>query len=176
MFKPNSRADLFPLLQNQKGEVFQLAKLSHRHHAIMDYMLANPVARMPEIAEHFKVSPAWLSTVRNSDLFKARFAERRKLMDEDHSNRISQKMMDLAEKGIDKLTDIIEDDEQDGRLKLDASKMALESLGFLGKGAQAPAPTQPAVQVNIDSSSFAQAREKAIAGHKADPRVLENKE
>lgn len=168
MFEPTVNEDLYPSL-HEMDEGFTLQKLSHRHHAIMDYMLAHPVKRQPEVAAYFKVTPAWLSTVRNSDLFKARFAERRRLMDEDQSTRIASRLADVAEDGIEALSDIIADEEQDGRLKLDATKMALESLGFLGKGKVHGEPQQaaPAIQVNVGLSVFEKAREKAIQGSRA---------
>lgn len=172
--KPN--ADQYPALYNQAGEVYQLKKLSHRHHAIMDFMLANPQLPMHAIAEHFGVTQAWLSTVRHSDLFKARLAERRQLMDQDQAHRIGSKLQTLAEKGIDALCDIVDDEEQTADAKLNATKTALEAIGFLGKGAQQASGAQsqqPAVQVTINNDAFQQARETAMGGHKA--HVIEMK-
>jgi hypothetical protein len=167
--KPN--ADQFPSLHNAEGNVVQLQRLTHRHLAIMDFMLANPVVPMSQVAVHFKVSQAWLSTVRNSDLFVARLNERRKLMDEDQAYRIGTKMAALAEKGIDAMSGIMEDVDQSATVKLDATKTALETLGFLGKNAQPAAPQQAPVQVNIGMSAFESAREKAMLGHRTRPAL-----
>ena len=171
--KPN--ADQYPTLHDSEGNALQLKRLGHRHLAIMDFMLANPVVPMSAVADEFRVSPAWLSTVRNSDLFVARLNERRKLMDEDQAFKITRKLGALAEKGLDALTHIVEDEEQSASVKLDATKTALEAIGFLGKASQAqPAQTAP-VQVNIGADVFQQAREKALQGHQTRP-LLENKQ
>lgn len=166
--KPN--ADQYPALYSESGEVYQLKKLSHRHHAIMDFMLANPTLPMSKVAEHFGVTQAWLSTVRHSDLFKARLAERRMMMDQDQAHRIGSKLQTLAEKGIDALCDVVKDEEQTADAKLNATKTALEAIGFLGKTA-APASGaqgQPAqVNISINNDAFQQARETAMGGHKA---------
>lgn len=169
--KPN--ADQYPTLHDSSGNAAQLRRLGHRHLAIMDFMLANPVVQMSAVAIHFKVSQCWLSTVRNSDLFIARLNERRRFMEEDQAFRIGTKMAILAEKGIDTMTEIMDDEEQTATIKLDATKTALEALGFLGKNSISAQPQAPAIQVNINSDVFLQAREKAIAGHKARP-MLEN--
>jgi hypothetical protein len=91
-------------------------------------------------------------------------------MDEDQARALTAKLANIADKGLTALTDIVEDEEQDGRLKLDATKTALEALGFLGKGRvngmdqQQP---QTAIQVNIGQSAFEVARERALMGSKA---------
>lgn len=167
--KPN--ADQYPALYSTTGEVYQLKKLSHRHHAIMDFMLANPQLPMSKVADHFGVTQAWLSTVRHSDLFEARLAERRRMMDQDQAFRIGTKLQTLAEKGIDALCDIVDDEEQTADAKLNATKTALEAIGFLGKGAQPSSGAQgqqPAVQVTINNDAFQQARQTAMSGHKAN--------
>lgn len=171
-----ANADTMPSLYDSGGNVVQLKRLTHHHHAIMDFMLANPTFTLDELAKHFKRTPAWVSTVRNSDLFQMRLKERRQLMDEDQAFRIGQKIAKVAEKGIEAMLDVVQDDEQDARVKLDATKTALEAIGFLGKGRTSssdPAQAAAPVQVNIGMSVFEQAREKAIAGHQARP-VLEN--
>ena len=68
-------------------------------------------------------------------------------MDEDHAARIGKKMMNLAEKGIDALADGMDDEEQSLSTKIDATKTALEALGFLGKASQGSqiSSTAPAV-------------------------------
>jgi hypothetical protein len=47
----------------------QIAKLSHRHEAILHFMIANPTVPASEVARRFNVTQAWLSVVKNSDAF-----------------------------------------------------------------------------------------------------------
>lgn len=180
MRTPRVDAALYPTLYDSSGKVFQLQKLSHRHLAIMDYMLAYPTKQMGQIADHFRVTPAWLSTVRQSDLFKQRFNDRRRLIEDDQHRKMNDKLLGLANDGLDTLVNIVKDKEQDGRLKLDATKIALESLGFLGKNRIADVNTPPAeakssqLTVHISFDAFAAAREAALSGHSAQP-VIEHK-
>jgi len=168
-------ADHFPLpFDDSEGNVVQLTRLTHRHHAIMDYMLANPTRKMSEVAAEFKVTGAWLSTVRNSDLFKARLAERRRLMDEDQAHRIGQKMFELAEDSIEAMSDIIADTDQDGKLKHEIAKTALENIGFLGKGAgQQSAEQKPPGLDHIEVSVLVEARQSAMGGSTARAKDID---
>lgn len=125
-------AEQFPMIYRE-GEGVQLKKLSHRHLAIMDWMLANPREKLGACADYFRVSAPWLSTVVNSDLFKERMAERRSLMEEHQTSRITQGLMDMAEDGILALGDVVKDKEIDPKTKTDITRMSLEALGFLGK-------------------------------------------
>lgn len=47
-----------------------IQKMSPRHEAILNFILANPTAKMGEVAAAFQVSPAWLSVVIHSDAFQ----------------------------------------------------------------------------------------------------------
>lgn len=124
-----------PLLESN-GNVVQLKKLNHKHMYIMDIMLANPTFTNNQIAELAGVTPAWCSTVINSDLFRARLAERRGLLDEEFNRRITSKVHNLAEKAIDCLQEALEDTGDQCLSHMDKHKVArtaLEAAGILGK-------------------------------------------
>lgn len=130
------------------GNVVQLKTLRPRHHAILDYLLANPRVPYGLVAEHFGVTQAWLSTVINSDLFRAQLSARRSLMD-DHINRdITSRLGILAKKGLDTMEAILDDEEASASTKLEIAKTSLTALGYLGKAS----PASP-VQVNIQSNT-----------------------
>lgn len=125
-------ADQFPLIY--RGEnVVQIKKLSHRHLAIMDWLLANPREKLSECAAHFGVSQAWLSTVINSDLFKARMADRRGAIEDLQHQQITSQLLDIAQDGLKAMHDVVRDDEVDPKTKHDISRTALEAIGVLGK-------------------------------------------
>ena len=126
-------AAAYPSYYDAKGERIQLKRLTHRHLSIMDYMLANPRLTLGELALYFGVTPAWLSTVRNSDLFRARMHERRRDMEQEAAMGINTRMVDMANSWITELEEALKDEEIDVCIKLDTTKMALEAIGFLGK-------------------------------------------
>lgn len=140
-------ADQFPLLHTPEGNVVQLKSLNHRHHAIMDWMLANPHRRLGECAQELGVTQAWLSTVINSDLFKARLALRREAIEDEQHRRLNARLLDIAEDGLEALHDHVRDGEIDPKTKQDITRMSLEAIGILGKRG---AGTQVTINNNAD--------------------------
>lgn len=135
------------------GQGVQLKSLRPKHHAIMDYLIANPSVPYGEVAKLFSVTPAWLSTVINSDLFQTQLYERRRLMDQALTASITDKLGRLAEKSLDSLEDAIDDEEVSISTKLDIAKTALQSMGFLGpKGGGIN--SAPSVQINTSNQTI----------------------
>lgn len=112
----------------------QLKSLRPHHHAIMDYILANPTDNYGSVARAFKVTQAWLSTVINSDLFQQQLQERRALLDKQVNDSIMSKLQKMAEKGLDNLLDAQDDEEVSVAVQHDITKTALSALGFLNNG------------------------------------------
>ena len=54
-----------------------IAKMSHKHEAILNYMLTNPTHPMSLVAGHFEVSQPWLSTIVHSHAFQDQLARRK---------------------------------------------------------------------------------------------------
>lgn len=167
------------------GNVVQLKTLRPRHHAIMDFMLANPRIPYSAVAAEFNVTQAWLSTVINSDVFRAQLSARRSLMDEHVNRNIVTRLQTLAQKGLTEMEAILDDEEVSASTKLDVAKTSLTALGYLGtKGAS---PVQVNIQTNnqttIASRSDilqaararmqAQALERAASAH--EPLTIEHK-
>jgi hypothetical protein len=54
-----------------------VAEVRYSHEAMIDVLIARPMATQREVARHFGYTEAWVSQVMASDSFKKRFAERR---------------------------------------------------------------------------------------------------
>lgn len=54
-----------------------IAEVGYSHDAMIDVLVARPMATQREIARHFGYTESWVSQVFASDSFKKRFAERR---------------------------------------------------------------------------------------------------
>ena len=54
-----------------------LSGVSYTHDAMIDVLIARPMATQREISRHFGYTESWISQVMASDSFKKRFAERR---------------------------------------------------------------------------------------------------
>ena len=53
-----------------------IQKVSHKHEAILNFLLANPTLQMGEVAVHFGVSFPWLSTIVHSHAFQDQLKRR----------------------------------------------------------------------------------------------------
>lgn len=140
-----------------------IKRLSMRHEAIIDYIVANPTARMADIAIYFKVSRSWLSIVVNSDAFKQKLAERQDLLFQHTVVPLQEKIAGLAHVGLDKLGDVLENT-QDPALIKSTTEGLLDRLGYSAKAVNAALNASPSnTQINnyysVDSNVLAQARE-----------------
>lgn len=59
------------------AESASIQKMSHRHEAIMNFMLANPLLKLSEVAGEFNVTQAWLSTIIHSHAFQDQLSKRK---------------------------------------------------------------------------------------------------
>lgn len=112
----------------------QIQSISHRHAAIADFLLTSPeVKNLDVLCQKMNVTRAWLSVVMNSDVFKEYYAKRRADWEARMHDEIGGKLLNLASQSIDKLSEIICDDETDPRLVHDVASKTLDRLGFAPK-------------------------------------------
>lgn len=100
----------------------KLVKLKYTHEAMVDLILAEPGVSDAELAEVFGYTPHWVCTVRNSDTFKARLAERRReVIDPMIRRTVQDRLEGVANHAIDVLS-----------AKLSAEQSASTAIGALG--------------------------------------------
>jgi len=169
-FAPSGRRYIAPIIK-RNGEIStarQITHLTNRHLAIMDFILANPRASMLEVAKEFEVSQSWLSTVRNSDLWRITYEERRNLLEEHQKIILADQLTAIASKGLGCLEDAIDDPDTTLASKIQITKLALEHSGMSN--------SKPAVSIKVDNSTtnnvvqIDEAKQSAIAAARA--RVL----
>lgn len=144
----------------------EISRLSYRHDAIMEWLIANPDKSLHECALTFGFTQAWLSTIIHSDVFRAKYAA---LL----ANRIDERIMPLRDKlvgitnrALDAIGDRLETPEiiETQDLK-EVATMGLRGLGYGGSR-----PATPPVNINIHSSvtveelRSARERYKQVAG------------
>ena len=64
-------------LDSTEASANAIQRVKYSHDIIIDYMIANPVHTLEEIAENFGYTAAWLGRIRNSDAFNVVLARRR---------------------------------------------------------------------------------------------------
>lgn len=137
----------------------QIKEVSHRHEAIIDWLLANPqVKNLQVLCDRLNVSRSWLSIVMRSDAFRAEYEKRRDEYNQLHADKVQSRLYEVALKGIEKVLDALDADEVDPRFALDSVDKATNRLGFSPSSGSRP---QVAINVGIvDKGLLASAREK----------------
>lgn len=122
------------------AESAQVQNLTVRHQAIMDLMIQNPMMKLGEIAQHFKMTQAWMSCVIHSDIFQAMLAEKMGVVFNETVLPIKEKLAVVANIALDKMINTLPA-ETDLRVLNTVAESTLDRLGF-------GAPKAPAVQIN----------------------------
>lgn len=116
----------------------QIQSISHRHEAIVDWLLANPGKRnMQALAEHIGFSRSWISIVMRSDVFREYYERRRLEFNGEMSRRIVEKQQIVTMKALDRLEAFLDDDESDLDARA-ASDIANKTAQMLGYGTKPP--------------------------------------
>ncbi len=125
--------------------------MREQHHKMIDWMLANYRGKgsLQLMADEFGYSYAYLSTVINSDMFKAELARRREMVNTIFAGKVVEQTYENASRSAKLLNDYLEaieatDDDFDPRLVLDINDRTMKQLGY--------APNKP-VHVNINDNS-----------------------
>lgn len=120
--------------------------------AIIDWMLANPGKTQVECAKHFGKAPNTIHMIVTSDLFRARFAQRRAEVNAELRDQIVDKTARVASKALDVIHERLVDNPASVPLSL-ANDIMGKTLDRLGFGQPAISPHQQVnVQVNVPVS------------------------
>lgn len=151
------------------AESVQVLNVNHWHKQLALYLIANPTARLPEVASHFEVTPSYISILRNSDAFKAYYDS---LVDKQLMGpcgdvvSLTAGMTALALERINQKLDTIGDVMPVGDL-VQIAETGLKRLGY-GANKNSPAPTVAVnVGVVVPRSELADARRLMEEAHGA---------
>jgi hypothetical protein len=125
----------------------QVQKLSITHDEIMDWCILHPGATLAEMGMYFGYSVSWLSQIVNSDLFQARYKERRGEIDAAVAADLPTRLRANAALALEKLGRHLETSEDPEFLMQIADK----SLHRLGYG-----PNKGALSVNTGNVTINQ--------------------
>jgi hypothetical protein len=135
----------------------EIQKLSVRHEAILDFLIANPTVSLGDVATKFGVTQPWLSCIIHSDAFQTKLREKQDVMFHHTVLPLREKMTVVAHMALDKVAQLMPL-ETELKTVQSVADSVLDRLGF---GAKAPAVqinnTQN-VQVNTLASELEEAR------------------
>ncbi|MBM3272848.1 hypothetical protein FJY94_06325 [Candidatus Kaiserbacteria bacterium] len=152
----------------------EIARTSPTHDQIALWLVENPGPRQTSrCAEYFGYTVAWMSTIINSDAFRARLAQVQEHCDAAVANDIPAKLRGVASLALDGLAEQLADAAQAPSIvhrefMRETADMALHRLGFApAKGPSGPTHIgQLNVQNNllpVDPEALARARERLSA-------------
>lgn len=147
-----------------------IKKVSHKHEAILDMMLANPQMKLRDIAREMGVSQSWLSCIIHSDAFQRRLSARQEEIFNATLLPLKDKIAGAAAVAVEKLSESVENASPaaDREFVLDATEKLLKAAGFTGRESVAES-------VNAQQNNFffgADALE--VAREKMRQKALEN--
>lgn len=130
----------------------QVENLTHRHEAMLHFMLANPTISKGEVALRFGVTPAWLSVIINSQAF----LEARALLTDQAFHEtvlpMRERMIVVADKAIDRMDALIQNETDLDKVRKTAETV-LQAVGF-GAPSRGSPSNVPGVQVNVQNNHF----------------------
>ena len=108
----------------------EIQKVSPKHEAIMNFIMANPTLPRSQVAAHFGVTLPWLSTIIHSGTFRARLAEKQDQFFEcSVVSEIEDKVMGVAHLAVEKMAEAIPYENDLGVLTNTLDK-TMKTLGY----------------------------------------------
>lgn len=136
---------------------------------VIDWMLANPEGNLKQCAEAVGRHPNTIRMIVASDMFKARWAERRGELNGMYNDAILLKTSRVAMQALDVLSERLESNPRGipAATVADIASKSMEALGFGAPKVGQPLPHQE-VHVHVGGDVLAQARDRmrVIEGQK----------
>lgn len=126
---------------------------------IIDLILWNPRIRNEEIAERLSTSQQYICLIRNSDSFRARFAQRRALLSEARTEALVGRLTSVADRSLELISEELDPSRTSSRRPklerlIDLMDKSLNRLGYGAKTSEV-VNNQVVQQVNVGASAAA---------------------
>lgn len=146
------------------GKTHQLKKMGIKHTQILHWLTLNPGKSLRECADHFEMTPVWVSGIVRSDIFQAALRRQQMQIAARVTSSIPERLTRLADVGLDKLSTMVEQSE-DPDFILEATDKVLHRLGYAPASTRNPAPPgQQNIQQNFFVGADDLARARATMG------------
>lgn len=160
------------------AEVKANRKMRWWYEHLADFMMAHPQAKQNDIAAHFGRAPATISTIINSDAFKAYLRTRRASYAETLDATVRNKMLQVADQGFDLILDRFEKKRDSIPLEVlqKTVETALKGSGFGQNGPSTVVNVAPASQTVVPvavSLADLQEAQQALRRAQQVPRLPE---
>jgi hypothetical protein len=149
--------DTTPVPQPSPNLPPAVAKLSHGHDAILNWLLLNPTSTLRECGDQLGYSVPWLSRLIHTDIFQAELAARQGEVFVSVAGSIPQKLAGLADIAIEKVTEQLLSSESP-QYALDVFDKALTKLGYAPQTARNPNGASTTNVFMVSANDLAAAR------------------
>ena len=118
----------------------QLQRMSAHHHALVDFIIENSHEKgwRAKACAQFQVTPAYLSVIWHSDVFKEAFHSRLTEWRSGVTRELQAAQIAIAKKAYEKLMHILDNEGTDDSLVLDIANSTMKNLGFAPSAGAAP--------------------------------------
>jgi hypothetical protein len=169
----------------ENGKLELKRGMTPTHQMMGEWILENPGGTLREMGAFFGYSPAWLSQVINSDMFKAYMADRMKDIQGHVSMDIPARMRALAELACDRMQEVLMKTEDPDTVK-DSFDKVMHRYGYAPNaknGAQSATIQQQNNVFFLNQEDFKAAQDRmrqshaprTIQGEPSDPPALVEK-
>jgi hypothetical protein len=135
------------------GSIHEFRKSTRKmrwwYESLADFMVAHPSATQNDIAAHFGRAPATISTIINTDAFKAYYRQRRNVHAEKLDETVRDKLFKVSDKSLDYMLEVLDKKRDTIPLEM-LQRITDSSLKNLGYGATPPGA---GVTVNVGQPS-----------------------
>ena len=151
-----------------------IQSLSHKHEAIVNYLILNPNASLGEVAKTFEVSRAWLSIIIHSSAFRDKFNERQDTTFSELVLPLQEKLLGIGHMAVEKLGDAISGSDDPDYILASADKV-LHRLGFAPKAQMAATPIGGGVVNNTQVNNYVVGRDQLSNLREIRQKALEER-
>lgn len=144
--------------------------------SIIDDMLANPGTNMTQTARRLGKSPVTIGLICRSDLFKARYEQRRASFNRDIQLRLTNKLAQVAEAALDHTLTALDKKKDAVPLPLlnEIANRALDRLGYEPRS-QAPANPSVVIQNHVGAQSSVAISQDDLRDARERLRIVEDR-
>ncbi len=141
------------------GPRYQLQQISHRHEAIMNWLIANPDKSLGECAAFFRYTQAWITQVVHSDMFQAQYRQRCDELGQLVVHTMGSKLTGAMALALDETAKRLASGVASEKFVSDSTRNLGALAGFVGK------PADPVrhehVHLHVDADALTRAKERA---------------
>lgn len=136
------------------------------HERVVDWMLANPQAKIKDVAEAFNVTPQWMGQLLKTDAFRVYYNERMETHRQEVHQQVVHKLQAVTTAALDGMQEKLQEEDVSFNQLRESAELGLKGLGYTGHGAggvninlNGNGTQDQVVSVRVSSSALERARE-----------------